>query len=140
MGIRGPLKLADYVKSVNTTQPKPSAIPKPPNWLSPAGKREWRRVMPGLQEMGLLQNLDRQVLGQYCQCVARIEESELALVDGKFYENNGRQFLRPEYRILQDAQKEVRALAVLLGLAPSARMRMQLPEPKEIDELETLLD
>lgn len=143
MGARGPLRLVDTTTNYQApTPPKPATTPpKPPTWLSTPAKREWRRVAPGLHKLGLLTDLDRQALAQYCAAVARIEEAEKALKDGQTYTTQGgRQFLRPEYRILQDAIKEVRAHCALFGLAPSSRMRMTLPEPKETDELETLLD
>lgn len=141
MGARGPLKLVDSGEKYQINTPKPApAMPKPPNWLSTLAKREWKRVAPGLYRLGLLAELDRQALAQYCQAVARIEEAEKALKDGQTYENNGRQYLKPEYRILQDAVKEVRAHCTLFGLAPGPRMRMQLPEPDTPDELEQLLD
>lgn len=141
MGARGPLKLVvpGEKHQANTPRPAP-AMPKPPTWLSPPAKRGWRRVAPGLYRLGLLAELDRQALAQYCQAVARIEEAERALKDGQFYENRGRQYLKPEYRILQDSLKEVRAHCALFGLAPGPRMRMQLPEPEAPDELESLLD
>ena len=143
MGARGPLRLVDTTTKYQAqTPPKPAAtIPKPPAWLSTPAKREWRRVAPGLHKLGLLTDLDRQALAQYCQAVARVEEAEIALKDGLSYETpGGRQFLKPEYRVLMDAQKEIRQLCALFGLAPSSRMRMTLPEPKETDELEALLD
>ena len=45
MGARGPLKLVDPTKKHQAvTRPKPAAAPpKPPAWLSPRAKREWRR-------------------------------------------------------------------------------------------------
>jgi P27 family predicted phage terminase small subunit len=98
-------------------------------------------VAPGLYKLGLLTDLDRQALAQYCQAVARVEEAEKALKDGLSYETpGGRQFLKPEYRVLMDAQKEIRQLCTLFGLAPSARMRMTLPEQADRDDLEDLLD
>ncbi|MDR9787644.1 MAG: P27 family phage terminase small subunit [Peptococcaceae bacterium MAG4] len=59
-------------------------------------------MAPGLYKLGLLTDLDRQALAQYCAAVARIEEAEKALKDGQTYTTQGgRQFLKPEYRILQ---------------------------------------
>jgi P27 family predicted phage terminase small subunit len=143
MGARGPLKLVDLTVPYQAQTPEAPAatIPKPPKWLTALAKREWRRLAPGLVQRGLLTDMDRQAFAQYCSAVAAIEEAEEALKNGKTYETpGGRQFLKPEYRILQDAVKEVRAHCMLFGLSPSARMRMELPEPKQVDELESLLD
>lgn len=143
MGARGPLKLVDPTKKHQAvTRPKPAAAtPKPPSWLSASAKREWRRVAPELHKRGLLTELDRQALAHYCQAVARMEEAEKALKDGLSYEApGGRQYLKPEYHVVVDCQKEIRQLCTLFGLAPSARMRMELSEPERPDELESLLD
>ena len=116
-------------------------MPKMPSWLSDVAKREWRRVARPLWERGLLTTLDRQALAQYCAAVARVEEAELALKGGQSYTTpSGRQYLKPEYRILQDAVKEIRAHAALLGLSPNARLRLQAEGPAEPDAMDKLLD
>ena len=73
--------------------------------------------------------------------VDKPDEAEKALKDGLSYEApGGRQYLKPEYHVVVDCQKEIRQLCTLFGLAPSARMRMELSEPERPDELESLLD
>ena len=145
MGTRGPLKKLKVIDGkfqppTNTPKPAP-AIPRCPAWLSGPARAEWRRVARPLYDLGLLTPLDRQALAQYCAAVGRIVEAEKALKNGMSYSTeSGREYLKPEYRILQDAVKEVRAHCTMFGLSPSARMRMELPEPQETDELTELLD
>jgi P27 family predicted phage terminase small subunit len=54
------------------------AIPSAPGHLSPAAKKEWKRITPLLEELGLISGLDRQALALYCQTAGRLDELETA--------------------------------------------------------------
>ena len=56
------------------------------------------------------------------------------------FQPNGVPKQRPEYYIMRDALQELRQFIALFGLSPSARMRLQIPEPEHPDEMEALLD
>lgn len=147
MGSRGPipkLKLVDGTYQPPATPPEPAAnMPKCPSWLTKEAKAEWRRVAKPLFRMGLLTELDKQTLAMYCQTWARYQDAQKILAaEGDTYiqPTNGQPKQRPEYYIMKDCLKELRAFITLFGLSPSARMRMELPEPKETNEFEELLD
>lgn len=53
-------------------------IPAMPKHLSPEARKEWRRITPILEELGLISGLDRAALGLYCQAVGRLSELETA--------------------------------------------------------------
>lgn len=53
-------------------------IPSPPKHLSVEAKKEWRRITPFLEELGLISGLDRTALGLYCQVAGRLAELETA--------------------------------------------------------------
>ena len=47
-------------RQLNPNEPKPDAsIPKCPAWLSKEAKREWKRLVPFLEQAGLLTQVDR---------------------------------------------------------------------------------
>ncbi len=146
MGSRGPipkLKLVDRTYQPPVTPPTPATtMPKCPGWLTKEAKAEWRRVAKPLYRMGLLTELDKQTLAMYCQTWARYEQCQkiLAAEGDTYIQPNGQPKQRPEYYIMKDCLKELRAFITLFGLSPSARMRMELPEPKETNEFEELLD
>lgn len=53
-------------------------IPSPPKHLSIEAKKEWKRITPLLEELGLISGLDRAALALYCQAAGRLAELETA--------------------------------------------------------------
>ncbi|MGE3346066.1 MAG: phage terminase small subunit P27 family [Ramlibacter sp.] len=66
-----PLNLADGVN------PRVE-IPTPPKQLGHEARKEWRRITPLLEELGLISGLDRAALTLYCQALGRLAELETA--------------------------------------------------------------
>lgn len=66
-----PLNLADGVN------PK-IEIPAPPKHLSREARKEWKRITPLLEDLGLISGLDRTALALYCQAAGRLAELEEA--------------------------------------------------------------
>lgn len=53
-------------------------IPSPPKHLGVEAKKEWKRITPLLEELGLISGLDRTALALYCQAAGRLAELETA--------------------------------------------------------------
>lgn len=53
-------------------------IPTPPKHLGVEAKKEWKRITPLLEELGLISGLDRAALALYCQAAGRLAELETA--------------------------------------------------------------
>lgn len=53
-------------------------IPSAPRHLGKEARKEWRRITPLLEELGLISGLDRAALALYCQAVGRLSELEEA--------------------------------------------------------------
>ncbi len=66
-----PLNLADGVN------PRVE-IPAAPKQLSQEARKEWKRITPLLEELGLISGLDRAALTLYCQAFGRLIELETA--------------------------------------------------------------
>ncbi|MDR0249848.1 MAG: phage terminase small subunit P27 family [Burkholderiales bacterium] len=80
---RRPINFAD---GVNPAVEEPDM----PKYLGREARKEWRRIVPELLELGLLTKIDRTVLAMYCQTHGRMVELEIAfsrkvdrLVDNK---------------------------------------------------------
>lgn len=142
MGLRGPLKVVDKNYQPEPRQKAQTPLPKMPAGLSREAKSEWRRVAKPLHQLGLLTELDRKTLAMYCETIARYERAQAVLIEqgDTYIKPNGEPKQRPEYFIMRDAMQELRQLIALFGLSPSARMRLQIPEPEQPDEMENLLD
>lgn len=101
---------SNYVKAVG-------AVPNPPTRLKGEALREWKRITPELERLGLLSNLDRAILVLYCSAWQKyVELSEELEDDPKaFYK-------------WRDAANMAVNYAKELGLTPNARLRMKAPE------------
>lgn len=121
-------------RPLNKNEPKPMPIaPKCPHWLSPEAKREWKRVAPELERLGLLTQIDRAALAAYCQAYARWREvEEVIRKQGlTLTTESGYVMPRPEVKIAEKAMQTIRAFCSEFGLTPSSRSRMTLPEVED---------
>lgn len=151
MGARGPAPKPTHLKvlegnpgkrPLNKNEPKPKPVaPKCPTWLDKEAKREWKRVAPELEKLGLLTIVDGTALAAYCQAYSRWAAAEKVLTtEGMTYETEtGYIRQRPEVGIVQKYLNLIRGFCAEFGLTPSARSRMTLPGENE-DEDDGILD
>lgn len=140
MGARGPAPKPTALKilegnpgheKLNRSEPKPQPVaPKCPSWLDAEAKREWERISPALERLGLLTEIDGAAMAGYCasyglwvKCKKVLHHKGLT-----FKTASGYLMPRPEVAIGNRALIEVRAFCVQFGLTPSARARMSLYE------------
>ncbi len=87
MGRRGPpptptesLKLRGSTLVTKRRQRKeakgPSGIPVCPDWLDGDGKAMWKTLVPQLEGMGVLTEIDRNALSRYCRLWSRWRSAE----------------------------------------------------------------
>jgi P27 family predicted phage terminase small subunit len=139
MGARGPAPKPTHLKllegnpgkrPLNQNEPKPKPIaPKPPSWLDKEAKKEWKRVAPELERLGLLTVVDGAALAAYCQAYSRWVEAEkfLSKHGTVFKTPNGYIQQLPQVSIAQKYLQIVKSFCQEFGLTPSARSRMTLP-------------
>lgn len=128
-------------RKINRAEPKISGgTVTPPSWLGKAAKAEWRRLAKVLPN-GLVTPADRQVFAQYCQSVARLAEVERAIDEHgmTFLSENGYPCQRPEVTIAKGLHQQLRGLESDLGLTPSSRSRIQIPQTPPKDATEDML-
>lgn len=89
MGKRGPMPKPAALKALQGNPGKRVSnvgdgvnpvieIPSAPRHLSKEAAKEWKRITPLLEELGLISGLDRTALALYCQAVGRLTELEEA--------------------------------------------------------------
>jgi len=130
-------------------EPKPDPIaPKCPAWLHKDAKKEWKRIAPQLERLGLLTQVDMAALAGYCESWAQYKRSiEFIHKHGEVYpikDDEGRvKYLQqvPQVSIANKSLANIRAAATQFGLSASDRGRIQVPglEDKE-DEMQQLLN
>lgn len=153
MGRRGPPPKPTQLKlltgnpgkrAINHAEPKPAKPKKakaPPSWLPPDGKREWKRVVPELDRLGLLTKVDYASMEAYCNAYARaleagrrVKESGLTIVTDK-----GFVIQHPAVSIERLAWAQVRQFAGQFGLTPSSRTSIKTDATPPADPNEDFL-
>lgn len=127
-------------------EPKPALVtPKPPKWLrdDKIAYQEWKRVVPALEKLGLITEVDGAALEMYCNAWSRWRKAEEQLkIEGMTFTSmkNNYQCASPWIGIAQKYAQICRSFMQEFGLSPSSRGRMQLPGNTKEDELDDLLD
>lgn len=128
---------------MNKNEPKPTPkAPTRPGWLLPDARREWARLAPELDRLGLLTVADRAAFAAYCQAWARWRQCEERIAaDGAVLPGH-RGVLRKHPLTSVGARylEMMRAFGAEFGLSPQARSRLSLPPSSEDDDPEGLLD
>ena len=139
MGDRGPLPVPHARRrNPRRTTGKVATVARPgmPRILSPEAKAEWRRVVPELEEMGVLVTVDRAVLIRYRTAWADwIELQELLSKSGKLIRGQKGNLVRnPLLLIRRDVEATLSDLGRQLGLSPSARLRADIAHERPTSE------
>jgi len=127
---------------------KPSEVtggrPKVPDHLSEDAKKEWRRIIPLLEQRGTLSRADGASIALYCETHARWLQAKRDVADHGIIvvttvlDRNGEQVTsrkqNPALKIAENAERSLRAFLREFGMTPSSRERVKptkpAPEPK----------
>ena len=123
-------------------EPPPAAIVTCPAFLNAIARREWRRVAPQLQILGLLTALDRGPLAAYCQAYGTwVEASRKAIKKGLIYADSKDNIRKNPYlNIVDQALNQIYRWCNEFGMTPSSRARMIVAAKGESnDPMEQLL-
>ncbi|MED0757400.1 phage terminase small subunit P27 family [Aneurinibacillus thermoaerophilus] len=138
-------------RPLNKNEPKPKAVaPKCPTFLDSEAKREWKRVAPELERLGLLTIVDGATLAAYCQAYSlwvtatkKINEhlKKYGKLTYEYTNKNGstNEIVIPEIAIQEKALKQIKMFCTEFGFTPSSRTRMTLPSEEEQDDFEDFL-
>ena len=119
-------------------------IPDAPKHLGKEARKEWKRITPILEELGLISGLDRTALGLYCQTVGRLHELEMAF-NGQVsrLEGEDTSYVDAVYKashavtpsgyaqqsvlvqLIKSHREQVSRYLMHFGLSPAARARVQ---------------
>lgn len=144
MSRRGPPPLPSAVKRARGTyrphraRGEPVAVPgrpKPPDFLGDDARREWNRIVPLLEQRGLLELVDRAILTGYCQAWGEIAEASRTLAEQgtTTIGPKGQLVAHPELRRLEVARQALRQYAQEFGLSPAARSRVTTSPAGAVD-------
>lgn len=128
-------------RKINQNEPRPTkGAPTKPDWLTGEASDEWDRVVPELDQLKLLTQVDYASLIGHCQATAQLREASEAIAeqgitllviereakDGTaIYAKAAK---NPAVTVAQGAMSQIRGFCAEFGLSPSARSRMTTPE------------
>ena len=140
MGKRGPSPQPTKLKLIkgnlgrrpinkNEPQPAPVKAPKCPAYFGPIAKTEWKRIVPELEQLGLLTNIDLKAIEVYCLTYQEYRDVEAVLAkEGRVYEAETKIGMvlkaRPEVAISRNARQLMKAYLTEFGMTPSSRSKV----------------
>ena len=97
-----------------------------PTWLEAEAKKEWRRLAPSLEAMGVLTMADITAFSGYCQAYARWKEAEEFITQhGSIFQTpSGYVQQVPQVSIAQQNLKIMQSFCSEFGLTPATRARI----------------
>ena len=113
----------------NEVDPEVSS-PRCPPWLIGEARKEWKRVVPELEKLGILAQLDLSMLVGYVLSWARLLIAlDVVAEEGDYYEtetaSGGRMIRRHPASLMVDQERvQLRQFASEFGLSPAARSRV----------------
>ncbi len=108
----------------------PGDMPDAPSHLDQYGRQEWERIADGLNTMGILRNVDQNILGAYCASYSRWRHAEEELNKLKnesplsalvLKTISGNYIQQPLIGIANTAARDMVKYASEFGLTPAAR-------------------
>jgi P27 family predicted phage terminase small subunit len=131
-------------RPLRKNEPKPPpTVPHCPRHLSDEAKKEWRRVTPLLDTLGLLTQIDRAALAMYCEAWGRWVEAEDCLKRyGVMVKSpSGFPMQSPYLAVANKAIEQMRGLLSEFGMSPASRTRISVePLSEEDAAMMALLD
>ena len=114
-------------RPINEHEPvPPKGTVKCPTWLEPEAKKEWKRLAPSLEAMGVLTQADLTAFAGYCQAYARWKEAEEVISQhGSIFQTpSGYVQQVPQVSIAQQNLKIMQSFCSEFGLTPATRARI----------------
>lgn len=99
---------------------------KIPEWLSDEARKVWRKTVKDMDEFGVLDKVDEDVLGTYCDAVAKYQEANqlIELHGYTVISATGAKSVSPYVTMAQGYARLILSYSNKLGLNAEARARL----------------
>ncbi len=124
-------------RQLNHSEPQPEKkAPRCPTWLEPEAKKEWRRMVKQLEQLGILTEVDMAAFAGYCQAYARWKEAEEFISKhGTIVKTPSGYWQQvPQVSIAQSYLKIMNRFCEQFGLTPSSRSRIVADKPSDAND------
>jgi len=124
----------------NEPMPTPT-IPECPEHLDAEARKEWERMAQELEALGMLTNLDMAIFASYCQAWSTWIQATLKLREKGMVvmASTGTPMLNPYFPIINKANEQMVKALVEMGMSPSSRSRVKVPQRQEEDPVDDFL-
>ncbi|MCG8670196.1 MAG: phage terminase small subunit P27 family [Pseudomonadales bacterium] len=128
----------------NEVQPK-KILPKPPRHLSKDARKAWRILAPQLFDLGLLTELDVDLLGIYCETYIMWRDAKNDIVENGYWltGQKGDRIKNPSISIARSAFEQMHKMKNDFGFSPAARVGLSIGnapiKTKDADDWEGLI-
>jgi P27 family predicted phage terminase small subunit len=130
-------------RKLNAREPKPAApvTLTPPEWLGPVAIEYWHRLAPRLEKLGVLTELDVDLLALLCDAWQKKHEARETIdkCGGYHYTESGFIVAHPAMAQEHKANELIRKLNTELGLTPSSRAGMEVKTREQSGKLSKYL-
>ena len=130
-------------KTFRKDEPAPPVkIPKPPIKLGKIARRQWKYIVPLLEELGVLAAIDGAALAAYCQTFQQWSDLEAIVVEDDKLDTDDEKKLSLRDRLsvgrsLIQIRNQMRMMLAEFGMTPASRSRVSvLDYKKPLDEFE----
>ena len=106
-------------------------VPHAPKWLPEEAKKERKRVVPLLVEMGVLTKADKTSLTAYCLLWQEFADISRQIQEEGRYDPMDRTGLSAKQRLIREVYTQLRQYVTEFGLSPAARAKLQIKATKE---------
>jgi P27 family predicted phage terminase small subunit len=115
----------------------PKTCPDKPKGLDKIAAERWDFLAPQLHQMGVLTLVDGSVLEGFCRHYSRAVQADRAIDKfGMIVETPFGPKLNPAVRVSRESWTVLNQLSAKLGLSPSDRARLSVPEKAPVDDTE----
>ncbi|MGH3631560.1 MAG: phage terminase small subunit P27 family [Sciscionella sp.] len=119
--------------------------PEMPKGMSRGAKREYRRICPLLEAIGVLSIIDGRALAAYCDAAAMVEQAEKEIVKNgmtfvsHFEDKHGNDIVgdikqNPAVAIKFTAMKVMKSFLIEFGLTPASRAKLKVTKPAQPED------
>lgn len=129
-------------RDLNAGEPKPKPVaPERPSWITGAARKEWERLAPELENMGLLTSFDMAAFAAYCQAYAVWQEAERKARGVRRVTETPNGFAQASAweTIAKQRFRDMMAAAKEFGFTPVSRTKVSVPKQAKENEFEKLL-
>lgn len=147
---RKPLPLAQHKLNGNPSKkpfaelyaPEPELseeMPLPPTEVleDKDSLEEWNRIVPDLYQAGLIKEIDRSALTQYCCAYSEWITALRSIRRTRLIKKkDGTLMLNPAFKIMREAATVMTKLLSEFGMTPSSRARLRVPSKQNSDPLD----